>query len=156
VTVTWTVTSGDGTVAPGTSDTDANGIAETELTFGPTVGDVTVDAEVTGLTGSPQTFTVHAIALPVAIVIDVGSAGLSFSPKVDTVAAGGTVTWNWGGVGHSVISDGPPSFTSHATLESTPFTYGPLTFNTAGTYHYHCSAHGTAAGAGMAGSIVVR
>jgi plastocyanin len=156
VTVTWTVTSGDGTVTPGTSDTDANGIAETEVTLGVTVGDVTVDADVTGLTGSPQTFTEHAIALPVAIVIDVGSAGLTFSPKVDTVAAGGTVTWNWGGVGHSVISDGPPSFTSEPTLQSAPFSYGPLTFGTAGTYHYHCSAHGSAAGGGMAGSIVVR
>jgi plastocyanin len=158
VTVTWTVTSGDGTVDPGTSDTDANGVAETELTFGATVGDVTVDADVTGLTGSPQTFTEHAIALPTAIAITVGSAGgaLTFSPKVDTVAALGTVTWNWAGVGHSVISDGPQSFTSHAPLESAPFTYGPLTFTTPGTYNYHCSAHGSAAGAGMAGSIVVR
>ena len=156
VTVTWTVTSGDGTVDPGTSDTDANGVAETELTFGATVGDVTVDADVTGLTGSPQTFTEHAIALPVAIVIDVGSAGFTFSPKVDTVATGGTVTWNWGGSGHSVISDGPPSFTSHTPLENAGFSYGPLTFNTAGSYAYHCSAHGNSSGGGMAGTIVVR
>jgi len=156
VTVTWTVTSGDGTVTPGTSDTDANGIAETELTLGATVGDVTVDADVTGLTGSPQTFTEHAIALPVAIVIDVGGSGFTFSPKVDTVAAGGTVTWNWGGSGHSVISDGPPSFTSHTPLENAGFSYGPLTFNTAGSYAYHCSAHGNSSGGGMAGTIVVR
>lgn len=156
VTVTWTVTSGDGAVAPGTSNTDANGVAESEVTLGGTIGDVTVDAEVAGLTGSPVTFTEHTIALPTAIVIAVGSGGNVFSPKVDTVAAGGTVTWNWAGVGHSVISDGPPSFTSHATLESTPFTYGPLTFNSVGTYKYHCSAHGNASGAGMAGTIVVR
>ncbi len=156
VTVTWTVTSGDGTVDPGTSDTDANGVAETELTFGATEGDVTVDADVTGLTGSPQTFTETSIALPTAIVIDVGSAGNTFSPKVDTVAVGGTVTWNWGGSGHSVISDGPPSFVSHVTLESAGFTYTPATFNTAGTYAYHCSAHGNSSGGGMAGSIVVR
>jgi plastocyanin len=155
VTVTWTVTSGDGTVAPGTSDTDANGIAETELTFGPTEGDVTVDAEVTGLTGSPQTFTETSIALPTAITITV--ANNSFTPKVGIVAVGGTVTWTWaaGAVGHSIISDGPPSFTSHATLESAPFSYGPLTFTTPGTYAYHCSAHGNASGAGMAGSIQV-
>jgi plastocyanin len=156
VTVTWTVTSGDGAVAPGTSDTDANGVAESEVTLGTTIGDVTIDAEVATLTGSPQTFTEHTIALPTAIVIDVGSAGFTFSPKVDTVAVHGTVTWNWGGNGHSVISDGPQSFTSHATLESAPFTYGPITLNTVGTYNYHCSAHGSAGGGGMAGTIVVR
>ena len=157
VTVTWTVTSGDGAVAPGTSDTDDNGVAESEVTLGGTIGDVTVTAEVASLTGSPQTFTEHTIDLPTAIAITVGNGGsLTFSPKVDTVAAGGTVTWNWGGVGHSVISDGPQSFTSHSTLESTPFTYGPITLNTVGTYNYHCSAHGNANGAGMAGTIVVR
>jgi plastocyanin len=156
VTVTWTVTSGDGTVDPGTSDTDANGVAETELTFGATVGDVTVDADVTGLTGSPQTFTETAIALPIAIAIAVGNGGNIFSPKVDTVGVGGTVTWNWAGSGHSVISDGPPSFTSHTPLENAGFSYGPLTFNTAGTYAYHCSVHGNSSGGGMAGTIVVR
>jgi plastocyanin len=126
------------------------------VTLGGTIGDVTVDAEVAGLTGSPVTFTEHTIALPTAIVIDVGSAGFTFSPKVDTVAAGGTVTWNWGGNGHSVISDGPETFTSHATLESAGFTYGPLTLNTVGTYKYHCSAHGSSSGGGMAGTIEVR
>jgi len=157
VTVTWTVTSGDGAVAPGTSDTDANGVAESEVTLGGTLGDVTVDAEVATLTGSPQTFTEHTIALPTAIAIAVGSGGsFTFSPKVDTVAAGGTVTWNWAGNGHSVISDGPQSFTSQPTLQSAPFTYGPITLNTVGTYNYHCSAHGSAAGNGMAGTIVVR
>jgi len=93
---------------------------------------------------------------PATIVIDVGSAGFTFSPKVDTVATGGTVTWNWGGSGHSVISDGPPSFTSHTPLENAGFSYGPLTFNTAGSYAYHCSAHGNSSGGGMAGTIVVR
>jgi len=155
VTVTWTVTSGDGTVTPGTSDTDDNGVAESEVTLGATPGDVTVDAEVTGLTGSPQTFTETGIAIPTDITITV--ANNTFTPKVGNIAAGGTVTWAWaaGAVGHSIISDGPPSFTSHANLESAPFTYGPLTFNTPGTYKYHCSAHGSANGTGMAGSIIV-
>jgi plastocyanin len=117
---------------------------------------VTVDAEVTGLTGSPQTFTETSIALPTAITINV--ANNTFTPKVGVLAAGGTVTWTWaaGAVGHSIISDGPPSFTSHATLESAPFSYGPLTFTTPGTYAYHCSAHGNSSGGGMAGSIEVQ
>jgi plastocyanin len=156
VAVTWTVTSGDGTVAPGTSNTDANGIAETELTFGATAGDVTVDAEVTGLTGSPQTFTETSIAVPTTVTITV--ANNTFTPKTSDLAAGGTVTWTWGAgaVGHSVISDGPETFTSHTPLESAPFTYGPvMEFNTAGTYNFHCSAHGNASGGGMAGTITV-
>jgi plastocyanin len=155
VTVTWTVTNGDGTVAPGTSDSDADGIASAAVTLGATPGNVTVDAEATGLTGSPVTFNETAIPIPTAITITV--ANNTFTPKVGNVAAGGTVTWTWGAgaLGHSIISDGPPSFTSHATLESAPFTYGPITFATPGTYDYHCSAHGSASGTGMAGSIIV-
>ena len=41
----------------------------------------------------------------------------STNPAVDTVAAGGTVTWTWTGTGsipHSVQSLGSPSFTSSA------------------------------------------
>jgi len=156
VTVTWTKTSGDGAVAPGTSDTDADGIAEAVVTLGATAGDVTVHAAVAGLTGSPQTFTEHAVAPPLAITITV--ANNSFTPKVGTIGVGGTVTWTWaaGSVFHNIHSDGAPSFASLAPLENAPFTYGPITFNTAGTYKYHCENHGTAAGGGMAGSIVVQ
>ena len=85
VTVTWTVTSGDGTVAPATSDTDANGIAEAVVTLGAYAGDVTVDAEATGLTGSPQTFTETAAALPLAVTVSVNSN--NFNPRTRSLGS---------------------------------------------------------------------
>ncbi|MFL5496926.1 MAG: plastocyanin/azurin family copper-binding protein [Gemmatimonadaceae bacterium] len=84
----------------------------------------------------------------------------SFSPTSKVVVGGTTVTWAWnsctggdpyyGGtetcVAHSVtFDDGTTSPTQDKG------TYA-RTFNTAGTYAYHCSQHGTA----MAGSITVQ
>jgi plastocyanin len=69
---------------------------------------------------------------------------------VDTVQAGGTVTWSWSvQTVHSVDSEGPPSFTD------SPLQTGPsyeFTFPTVGTYQYTCAAHPGA----MTGRIVVR
>jgi plastocyanin len=70
---------------------------------------------------------------------------------VDTVAAGGTVTWTWIEAGaHSVqFADaslaGSPAFTDNGSVFS-------LVFPTAGTYPYDCGIHGPA----MAGTIVVK
>src|SRR2546427_528071 len=57
VVVNWTVTSGGGSVPSPTSTTDINGIAVITHTFGSTVGAQSVQASVTGLIGSPVTFT---------------------------------------------------------------------------------------------------
>jgi plastocyanin len=78
----------------------------------------------------------------------------SANPAVDTVAAGGTVTWTWtssGSVPHSIQSLGSPSFTSSAVQTGDGSTY-QVTFSTAGTYQYDCAVHGTM----MSGTIVVR
>lgn len=75
----------------------------------------------------------------------------SMEPAVDTVAAGGTVTWTWIETGaHSVqFADaglpGSPAFTDNGSVFS-------LAFPTAGTYPYDCGIHGPA----MAGTIVVK
>jgi hypothetical protein len=77
----------------------------------------------------------------------------SRNPAVDTVAAGGTVTWTWGGsesLPHSVQSTGSPSFTSSAIQTGAGQTY-QFTFPTAGTYQYDCAVHGQM----MTGTIVV-
>jgi plastocyanin len=96
---------------------------------------------------------------PTAIEVQVGSSvgaivfrsvrNNSQNPAIDTLAAGGTVTWNWLGNGHSVHSTGTP-FTSSGTLNS-PATYD-LVFNTPGTYTYNCGVHGNA----MTGRIEVQ
>jgi hypothetical protein len=55
VTVTWTVTSGGGSVSPSTSLTDASGRARTQWTLGTTPGQNLLNAQVTGI--SPTSFT---------------------------------------------------------------------------------------------------
>jgi plastocyanin len=76
------------------------------------------------------------------------------NPAVDTVAAGGTVTWTWRSTGsepHSVESVGAPSFTSSDIKSVDGSTY-QVTFATPGKYQYQCAVHGSA----MSGTIVVR
>ena len=78
----------------------------------------------------------------------------STNQAVDTVAAGGTVTWTWtntGNVPHSVESEGTPDFTSSDILTGGASTH-QVTFATPGTYRYDCAVHGAA----MSGTIVVR
>ncbi len=61
VTVDWTVANGDGSVNPATSVTDANGIASTVWTLGPTAGQQSVTATIPSSTQTaPETFTATA------------------------------------------------------------------------------------------------
>src|SRR5262245_23311699 len=79
-----------------------------------------------------------------------------YSPATVLIAAGGTVTWNWGGSGHSVTSSGSPSFSPTAPISNAPHTLGPVTFATAGTYEFYCTAHGvsgTYGGGQMTGAV---
>jgi plastocyanin len=72
---------------------------------------------------------------------------------------GGTVTFRWVGSGHTVTSVLSPGFPANTAVESAPFSLGPLTFNTAGTYNYICTVHGSAFGgqtSGMRGVIIVQ
>ena len=81
-----------------------------------------------------------------------------YSPSTVLIAAGGTVTWNWIGDGHSVTSAGSPSFVG-VTLKSAPFTLGPVVFALAGTYSFYCTAHGvpgTYGGGTMTGAVFVQ
>lgn len=78
----------------------------------------------------------------------------SQDPAVDTVAAGGAVTWTWIGTGatsHSVRSEGPATFASSSILAGEGQTYS-VTFDTPGTYQYDCEIHGDA----MTGTVVVQ
>lgn len=100
------------------------------------------------------------------------SAANTFQPRIDSVRTGGTITWTWAAssLGHNIISTGALTFTNKGTpvtpgngVEGTDFFDEPenhqFTFNTAGTYGYYCSTHGTVASAttnvGMGGQIVV-
>ena len=71
------------------------------------------------------------------------------NPAVDTIAVGGTITWQGQGGSHTVQSLGAPSFTSSGTLGTSTYNF---TFNVTGTYQYDCAIHGSL----MTGRIVVR
>lgn len=64
VEVGWSVVSGGGDITPASSLTDANGLASTTFTLGPTVGAQVARASVAGADGSPVTFTATALAGP--------------------------------------------------------------------------------------------
>jgi len=77
----------------------------------------------------------------------------SANSAVDTIPAGGTVTWRWGTTGsvpHSVQSVSAPSFTSSAIQTGSGSTY-QHTFTAPGTYRYNCAVHGDL----MTGIVVV-
>jgi plastocyanin len=77
----------------------------------------------------------------------------SANPAVDSIAAGGTVTWTWtntGGVQHSVQSLGSPIFRNSIVKSGDGSTY-QVVFRRAGTYQYDCAIHGMM----MTGRIVV-
>lgn len=73
VSVAWAVASGGGAVSGATSTSDADGLAKINATLGSTAGDNTFTATVSGLTGSPVTFT--ATAKPAAKLIIVSGDG---------------------------------------------------------------------------------
>lgn len=152
-TVTWATTGGS--VAPTSAKTDANGNASTVWTLGPAVGTQTATASLPGATGSPVTFTATATASggggsPNTIQL----TGIQFSPSTLTVAAGTTVTFEWVSNSHSVVSDGPPSFTDDRAISAPPHSLA-VKFDTPGIYNFHCSVHGSP-GAGMHGTITVQ
>jgi plastocyanin len=82
---------------------------------------------------------------PDAITINLVSSPLpAFQPAVDTIAAGGTVTWQWDAGTHDVTAfsvAGSPTFLDvpdHTGVQAPQTIIG-----VAGTYHFFCSNHGT-------------
>jgi plastocyanin len=96
---------------------------------------------------------------PSAVTINLVGTGLpTFSPAVDTLAAGGIVTWQWDANTHDVTSWGSPAFISIAS--HTGVQAPQTTFPNAGTYHFVCTNHGTnptpSTCTGMCGTLVVQ
>jgi plastocyanin len=96
---------------------------------------------------------------PSAVTVTVGNDFFrsdrngSVNTAVDTIPAGGTVTWRWGttaSVPHSVESVATPSFASSDIKTGSGSTY-QQTFATPGTYRYNCAVHGDL----MTGVVVV-
>ena len=82
----------------------------------------------------------------------------AFNPPNATINAGQTVTWtNSGALPHTVTSNpgpagcAPPSAENFASATLSPGNTFQHTFNTPGTFNYHCEIHGCA----MAGMVTV-
>lgn len=159
--VSWAVTHGSATVTNASVKTNTSGFSSTTVQLGATPGPITVTASVPGLNGDPVTFSLTSVTPPpppTTIAITVGNIfyrsnrNNTQNPAVDTLAAGGAVTWTWGSLGsHSIESTGNPSFTSSATFSAVNSSY-QVVFNTPGTYTYDCGVHGAL----MTGRIVVK
>jgi plastocyanin len=156
VAVTWST--GSGSLDPSSPQTGADGLSTATWTLGNTPGTVTATASVTNATGSPVTFTATATegGGGGSIVQVLSEGGTRFDPKNITVLVGTTVTWVWGtqAIGHNVVPDDGTTPATSGALANAPHSY-QYTFNTAGTFHYHCQAHGNVGGVGMSGTVSV-
>lgn len=72
-----------------------------------------------------------------------------FTPKTVAIQAGGSVTWTFGGLGHTVTFESTTG--APASIAEAYSTAVSRTFITPGNYTYNCQIH-----AGMSGKIVVR
>jgi adhesin/invasin len=173
VPVSFEVTQGGGS-ATGTSQvTTADGVAVVgSWTAGPAPGQNTMKATATGLTGSPVIFHANGASLPTAVTVEVhsdfflsvrngsgGNPGPLGSVATDTIAVGGTVTWQWVASGHNVTPYQNSAFAASPT-QGAGSAFGPITFTTPGTYRYRCTIHSSVVTIlgliGMQGRIVVR
>ncbi len=155
VAVNWQVLNGAATLSPTATVTSATGIASTRLTFGNTPGAIQIAASSPGLAGSPATLGATATVAPRIVTVQLlESGGNRFNPTLVTIAPGTTVHFDWVGGFHDVTSTGTPGFTGSGGTFLPPHSYD-VTFNTAGTYKYFCTEHGTPT-SGMRGSIVVQ
>jgi plastocyanin len=100
----------------------------------------------TGLLVVP--LAVSAANSPAQIVNCAGTTPWCFSPNPIRITAGSTVTWTNATVPtHTATSDTGAWTTGNIGPGATS---GPVTFNTAGTFTYHCAIHST-----MTGSVIV-
>ncbi len=125
---------GDGTV---TGYSAGTAHIEVSVTKGSVTRTATVTVDVSG-------------SLPTAAVVVAGSSYYAFTPDHIAIKAGGTVTWQFGAIEHTV--------TFQSGGAGTPTSIGASyaqdvqrTFNTPGTFSYACSIH-----SGMTGQVVVR
>jgi hypothetical protein len=146
VSVDWTA-NGGGSVSSPSSATDAAGIAQVNRTLGLTPGDYTTTAAVSGLNGSPVTFTSHAtVGTASKLVFTSGPSnrvvGQPFAPalKVEIQDAGGNLIPS--GASVTITSSQPGTLSGSATVNAIlgVATFSNLAINTVGT-GYTLTAH---------------
>jgi len=153
-TVTFTVTSGGGSVSGATQTPDANGIAAVGgWTLGPTPGQNTLAATASGLSGSPVTFTATATVGGVSAAQSTvsatpnsvqASAGAVSSTVIVTARdasgfpiSGATVTFAATGAGNTLVQPAAPT-------DENGVTQGTLSSTAAGMKTVSATANGVA------------
>jgi plastocyanin len=82
------------------------------------------------------------------IIPDIEIKSFAFSPSTLNINVGDTVVWeNKDLMSHTITSDSGSELASESLGNSKTYSH---TFNTAGTYDYHCSIHSS-----MKGKIIV-
>lgn len=149
ITVNWTVNLGGGSLGSATSVTNAEGEASNTYTVGAAAGANAIGAAVADNTAVNTQFDATATAASSAVSVAVTNN--LFTPMDATVAAGGTVTWNFNQGTHNV------TWVSGGFADSGNKSSGThqVTFANAGNFDYYCSIHG-APGSGMHGSVTVQ
>lgn len=100
---------------------------------------------------TPDDAALRAALVQADVVVEL--SGLTFSPTVVTITPGQTVTWVRRSGFHNVAAD-DGSYRSGAVSDSwQTFSH---TFTAVGESIYHCEAHGSVGGVGMAGKVVVQ
>ncbi|MFW6085332.1 MAG: Ig-like domain-containing protein [Gemmatimonadota bacterium] len=142
VTVSWTVVSGPGSVSPTSSNTDAQGEASATFSGGTTLGSSTIEAAVSGVSGTAE-FAVETSTLVIrmqniAFIAPGGSDAV-------TVPLGTTIEWeNFDDVQHTATSTDTPSdgssFDSNLIGSGGTFSFTP---DATGTWTYFCEVHPT-------------
>lgn len=79
---------------------------------------------------------------------DVEIKGFAFNPETVTIPKGATIIWtNSDSASHTIVSDDGNEISSNSFSKGETFAH---TFNTPGTYNYHCGIHPS-----MKGKIIV-
>jgi plastocyanin len=118
-------------------------------------GPVTISASLTsgGVTKNGSG-TVSVADLRTADTVT-ATTGQQFTPASVTIKAGGTVTWVFQSLAHTVTfnTPAPPGTPADLGTVASPYSNTKIsrTFTTAGTFNYHCSIH-----PGMTGVVTVK
>lgn len=79
---------------------------------------------------------------------EISIKGFAFSPSTISIKVGDTLTWtNQDSTSHTVTSDSGSELSSATLSQGQTYSH---TFNTAGTYSYHCTFH-----SGMKAKVIV-
>jgi plastocyanin len=152
---------GGGDETEPTEATEATTEPTTQATTTTTDGESTTetDGEATATTTTTAEPTTATAAAQSAVTVTVAPDGnLRFDPETFTLAAGGTVTWEWDSSGHNVRPSSQPAdadWSGTAGGDGETYDAGHSyqhTFDTAGSYEYYCSPH---QGFGMVASFTV-